>query len=217
MTMMVKNFPILCRPEGEARVTGFVDSVGRQLMTSMTHDLYAFAEIAREHGIASDVLFAYQGTEFLHDTIGGEKAEMIPLSQTEAKTPLNIGLFVKNGKLLFNCEFRRDMFSEDYVRRFVACMEQAALEFTRKSLLREICLTDERTLAEMDALNETERPYPVSDIVSLFQATADRFPDRPAVVFRDEELSYRQVDEISDRIAGALRDRGIGRGVSSRS
>ena len=49
--------------------------------------------------------------------------------------------------------------------------------------MKEICLTDERVLAERDAFNETEKPYPVTDIVSLFRR-ADQYPDRTAVVFK---------------------------------
>ncbi|MBP3901124.1 MAG: AMP-binding protein, partial [Blautia sp.] len=39
------------------------------------------------------------------------------------------------------------------------------------------------------------------------------FPERPAVIFKEEELTYRQVDEISDRIAAYLRSKGIGKGT----
>ena len=212
ITMMVKTYPVLCRLNPEDSIKAFVKSVSSMLMSGMTHDIYSFAEIAQEYGIASDVLFAYQGNEFLHDTIGGEKAQMIPIPQTEAKSPINIGLFVKDGKLLYNCEFRKDMFSEDYIRRFAACLEKAAVEFTQKTLLKDIVLTDDRTEEEMDAFNNTEAPYPVTDIVSMFRAAADKFPERPAVVFKEEELSYRQLDTLSDRIAGFLREKGIGKG-----
>jgi amino acid adenylation domain-containing protein len=42
--------------------------------------------------------------------------------------------------------------------------------------------------------------------------SALRYPDRPAVKCRDVVLSYRELDELSDRIARALTSAGIGRG-----
>lgn len=66
VTMMVKTFPVFYHLNAGENVRSFVESIGSQLMSSMAHDLYSFAEIAEEYGIASDVLFAYQGTEFLH-------------------------------------------------------------------------------------------------------------------------------------------------------
>lgn len=59
VTMMVKTFPVFCHLNASENVRSFVESIGSQLMSSMAHDLYSFAEIAEEYGIASDVLFAY--------------------------------------------------------------------------------------------------------------------------------------------------------------
>ena len=212
VTMMVKTFPVFSPINMEESVRSFAEAMGRQLMTSMSSDIYSFAEIASAHGISSDVMFVYQGKDFLFDSIGGEKAEMVQVTAQEAKAPLHVEIFEKDGQYVFSCEFHNSRFSEDYVRRLAACIAEAALEFTRKPNLKDVCLTSEETLAEMDVFNETAKPYPVTDIVSLFRAAADKYPDRTAVVFKDEDLTYRQTDEVSDRIAGYLKSRGIGRG-----
>lgn len=212
VTMMVKTFPVFCHVDGQETIRTFAESISRQLMTSMSHDLYSFAEIAGEHGIASDVLFAYQGTEFIHNRIGGEETEMVLLLQGEAKTPLNIALYEKEGRLLFDCEFRADLFSDEYVRRFVACFEKVAQEFIEKPVLGDVSLITEDTQREMDAFNQTATSYPVTDMVSLFRKAADRFPERTALVFKEKEFTYGQVDRISDRIAAFLSGNGVGRG-----
>lgn len=47
----------------------------------------------------------------------------------------------------------------------------------------------------------------------LFAASARRFAARPALEFAGEILSYEEMERRSDRLAGALRARGIGRGA----
>jgi len=47
---------------------------------------------------------------------------------------------------------------------------------------------------------------------SLLKSSASRFPDQTALIFRDTRLSYRQLDEISDTLAGALVANGFQKG-----
>ena len=47
----------------------------------------------------------------------------------------------------------------------------------------------------------------------IFAATAARTPDATALIFADRHLSYRELDQRANRVANALRARGIGRGA----
>ncbi|MET9407848.1 long-chain fatty acid--CoA ligase [Streptomyces sp. NPDC002935] len=63
-------------------------------------------------------------------------------------------------------------------------------------------------------LNEAQRA-PVSPADTLVHALADtvaQSPDRTALAYFDGRLSYREVDELSDSVAGHLADRGLRRG-----
>ncbi|MFF2042523.1 amino acid adenylation domain-containing protein [Kitasatospora sp. NPDC058170] len=55
------------------------------------------------------------------------------------------------------------------------------------------------------------RPGFADTVHGLFRARAAHDPEAPAVVAEDGELSYRELDRRSDRLAGLLRARGIGR------
>jgi natural product biosynthesis luciferase-like monooxygenase protein len=59
--------------------------------------------------------------------------------------------------------------------------------------------------------NDTETAYSADMCVhQLFEAQVDRTPDRTAVVFADDSLTYRQLDERANRLAGALQELGVG-------
>lgn len=57
--------------------------------------------------------------------------------------------------------------------------------------------------------NETKRPYPEACIHELFEAQAKRNPDAIAIVFKDEMLTYRELNERADQLAVYLRNIGI--------
>lgn len=62
--------------------------------------------------------------------------------------------------------------------------------------------------------NDTAVAYPRTDCVhGMIAAQAARTPDRVAVVFESQQLTYRALDQQSNQLAAYLRGRGVGRGT----
>ena len=45
-----------------------------------------------------------------------------------------------------------------------------------------------------------------------FRETARKYPNKVAIVFQDRQLTFRELDELSNRIANVLRDSGLHHG-----
>jgi acyl-CoA synthetase (AMP-forming)/AMP-acid ligase II len=59
------------------------------------------------------------------------------------------------------------------------------------------------------------RTFPLSfNLANLFEAVVDRIPDREAVIVGDRRLTYSMLDERANRLANALRARGVRDGES---
>ncbi len=58
--------------------------------------------------------------------------------------------------------------------------------------------------------NHTDAPYPADKCVhQLFEAQAERTPEAPAVIFREEQLTYRELNQRANRLAHFLRSQGV--------
>src|SRR5262249_33710354 len=107
--------------------------------------------------------------------------------------------------------------------------ERASVEALGQRLLRlleAVVAAPERPLGALDILERSERatilrdwnatahPLPfaasATTLPALFAAQAARTPDAVAVVFGDEQLSYRELDLRANRLAHHLRSLGVG-------
>ena len=110
------------------------------------------------------------------------------------------------------CEAFAEKFAAETIKRMAQVYTRIVAGLCEGGKLKDIRLVSDGDIAEMETFNATEADYPVTDIVSMFRAQAAKTPDRTAVIFKDETLTYAQVDDISERIAGKIRSLGIGKG-----
>ncbi|MCI6098201.1 MAG: amino acid adenylation domain-containing protein, partial [Selenomonadaceae bacterium] len=84
-------------------------------------------------------------------------------------------------------------------------------EFLQKNCLKDISLLNEELANKLAAFNRTETAYDKSSVVEQFRQQVALYPNHQAVVYLDRSYTYAQVDELTDRIAGYLQAKGIGR------
>lgn len=209
VTMLVKTLPVYTRFEGDTEVKRLIASVGEQLVSSMTNDVYSFGEISRSFDIPMDIMFVYQGESFTFDSIGGEPAESIPLSLSDTKAPLSFYLFEKDGAAEFRFEYRSDMYSGRFIRAFAEYFEMTCAELTNKRLVREVSILSPAVKARISGFNATEGPVPPVTVNRIFEAEAAKHPDRTAVIAMGERLTYGELNSHANRIAHALMDAGV--------
>ena len=212
VSMFVKTYPVLCRTEGRT-VQDYMKEVGQQLLDSLTYDVYSFEEISRELGVRADLLFAYQGSiSDGADTFCGLPCQQISLELNEAKAGLEFLVYPKGGRVTYYCHYRKALYTEGFVRDFLHVYQLILKELLKKDTLAELEWTNGETAALLRSFNATAQDDEAADIVTLFRRQAEKTPEHTAVIFRDQQITYREVDEVSERIAAYLKEKGVGRG-----
>ncbi|WP_281944529.1 AMP-binding protein, partial [Paenibacillus tyrfis] len=70
--------------------------------------------------------------------------------------------------------------------------------------------TAEEKAQLVEAFNDTWAAYPREKTIhGLFEERAERAPEQVAVVFEDEKLTYRELNEKANRLARTLRTEGV--------
>ena len=54
--------------------------------------------------------------------------------------------------------------------------------------------------------------YPQKPLFHFLEEAAKKYPDKACTIFKGAKVSYKEMDEISDALAGALADIGVKKG-----
>lgn len=213
VSMYVKTLPVRCIFGKDMRVSECIQSIGKQILDSMSNDIYSFADISDTFGIRSDVMFVYQGEDFDPETLCGVSYNLQSLASDTSKAALLLQVFPKESGYTINAEFNKEMYGEDMVFCMLECVAQTMKEFAVKDALCDINLVSPRQKELLDSFNRTDAAFEIDKtVIDMFRQTAAQIPDSTAVVYRENTYSYSDTDRISDSIAVYLSENGIGRG-----
>ncbi len=204
VTMLVKTLPVLVHTEGSRVVSEMIREAQEQLIGSMSNDIYSFAEISAAYGIHSDILFAYQGSEFLFETFCGEKTEFIKVTPDTAKAPITITVFLKNGKYEITAEYNCEMYNEAFINSFIDVFDLLLDGFAEKEKAEEISVLSDDAAKMLASINDTDCEFENVPASRLFERQVKENPDKTAVICEGEKLTFRELNEKANRICNQL-------------
>ncbi|WP_310422568.1 amino acid adenylation domain-containing protein [Chamaesiphon sp. VAR_48_metabat_135_sub] len=113
-------------------------------------------------------------------------------------------------------EYSTDLFAVETIERMVMHF-QTLLESIIANPAQRIDELPLLTAAERQQLlvawNQTQADYPNLCIHQLFEAQVERTPNNIAVIFEDQQLTYRELNSQANQLAHYLRSLGVGSGV----
>jgi amino acid adenylation domain-containing protein/non-ribosomal peptide synthase protein (TIGR01720 family) len=147
-------------------------------------------------------------------TLDGLEVERLRAETPTAKIDLSLAMSAGPRGLGGVIEYATDLFDAATIDRLVAQLGVllagiAARPDARVAELPILAEGERRRLVE--TWNETAADHPAgATIHALFEAHAARTPDALALVFQDQRLTYRELDERANRLANRLRALGVG-------
>ncbi|MFK4269798.1 amino acid adenylation domain-containing protein [Streptomyces milbemycinicus] len=231
------GIPVSGRPHGESRElvgrfanslvlriglsgdTGFdelLTQVHATLLTAHEHQDLPFEELVEATGKAVSRDPAHHP---LCQVMVGPlaAAEAPPIDQRADAYDLRFDLAEQgpDGRLHGRIAYRPDLFdrhtAESLAQRLVRLLEQVAADPEQPVGRLDVLVADERALV-VDRWNDTAHEVPSKTLPELFRAQVARTPDATALVFRDERLTYADLDARVERLARVLAGKGAGPG-----
>ncbi|MDJ0347494.1 amino acid adenylation domain-containing protein, partial [Streptomyces sp. PH10-H1] len=219
--LFLSTLPVRVRLDPSASLLALLRTVQEEQLGLMPHQHLGLAEIQRAAGHSElfDTLTVFEN--FPVDPAALELPgglSVAGVSSTDATHyPLTL-LGIPGPRLELRLSYREDLFTHRQAQALVARLARLVAEFTADPTRRvgQVDLVDE---AERRQLLGWARPDGNGDgdvlsgtLPALFAAQAARTPDRTAVVCGELSLTYRELDDRAERLAGHLTGQGVAPG-----
>ncbi|BAY05184.1 amino acid adenylation domain-containing protein [Anabaena cylindrica PCC 7122] len=139
-----------------------------------------------------------------------------PPKQT-AKFDLTLSMAEKNGQLIGEWEYNTDLFDSSTIERMIEHFQvllSGILATPEQNIWQLPLLTERERHQLLVEWNQTELDYPQDKCIhQLFEEQVKRTPDAVAVMFENEQLTYRELNQRANQLAHYLKSLGVGANV----
>ena len=220
----VNMIPLRCQVEPAARFVDHLKSARHAFLEAQAHQQLTFGSLVRKLNVAWDpgrtplvaVTFNIDriGAPFDFGDLTLERVESPAKRFVNFEVAVNV---VDHGRdLVIECEYNTDLYTDATIGRWLGHFQTlleaiAADPGERVDALPLLTDADRRRL--LVEWNDSKADHPAATLMhGLFEAQAARAPQRAALSFGGQTLSYGELDARATRMAQALRSRGVGRG-----
>lgn len=224
------------RPVGDKTFIDFLVEVRQTVLGGLAHQDYPFSLLVekiqpdRAGGLWPfyQVMFVWQGgASAVPDAVAlalgtpgaaidwpGVKAESLALTEGIAQFDLTLMMAEAGGGLSATFQYRAELFARETILRMLGhfqCLLQGVLAQPEQRLSELPLLTMPERERQLFAWNRTRSAYPQDLCIhQWFEIQAAKTPESTAAVFRQQSISYAELNAKANQLANYLRARGVG-------
>jgi amino acid adenylation domain-containing protein len=222
--MFVNTLALRNRPVGSKSVVEFLSEVKENALLAYENQDYPFEELVERLAVKRDLsrnalfdtMFVLQNIQTAELRIKNLKFEPMEIQYNIAKVDLTFTGEEAAGKLRFTIEYCTGLFKKATIQRLAGHY---------RNILRSLTVNPSMRLSEVEILGAAERAQVLRDfndtktvcpkervIQELFEEQVSQAPEKVAIVFGKQQLTYRELNRNANRLAIALRGKGVGAG-----
>ncbi len=205
----------------EQTIKNIAESIRQQSLNAFENQDYPFEELVERVAVDRDLsrnpLFCVMFNLLNHTEYSGNLSNFVNDKSLHtpsiSKFDLTLSATDYGDQLLLNFDYCTELFRPETIERFARYFKQ---------ILNQLCVSYDDLISEVDIIpeierhqllyefNNTRKEYPKEKTIhQLFEEQVERMSDRIALVFDNNEMTYRELNERANRLAKELRDEGV--------
>ncbi|MDW3191885.1 MAG: amino acid adenylation domain-containing protein [Cytophagales bacterium] len=219
--MFVNTLPLRNYPKGEMSFVQFLDDVKQRVLACFEHESYPYEQLVEDLAIPRetsrnplfDVMFSFQNFEEVKFALPGLKLNQFSHQSYTSKFDLSWTAREVDDELEIGVAYATDLFKEATIERFIDYFKRivdAVIEDPDQQLFEIDILSKAEKHHLLHTFNNTTVDYPKDKtIVDLFEAQVEKTPDHIAVVYQQQRLTYRELNQKANQFASYLIKQGV--------
>ncbi|TKH36336.1 non-ribosomal peptide synthetase [Paenibacillus polymyxa] len=220
--MFVNTLVLRNQPQSSLTFQSFLQEVKQNLLLALEHQEYPFDKLVDKLELVRDVsrnpifdtMFSLQnvGTDIVE--AGGIRFKPEEFNAGISKVDFSLHVTEEKERLSFTLEYGTKLFKPETVRRLAEHFVRILEKVTQDAGMRLADITiisDEEKQLQLTVFNRTVVPFPFNETVhGQFEKQVEQTPSHTALVFGDQRLTYRELNERANSLARVLQANGVG-------
>ncbi|MEE1057307.1 MAG: condensation domain-containing protein, partial [Acutalibacteraceae bacterium] len=215
--LLINTIPVRVVLEPHMTVRDLIHSLHTQLIKSSNYDFCSLAEVLQHTNMKSSAIQTLFGFENYYEGEVSDTSQaniqFKTISEREqTEYALTFTAYEENG-LVLNIAYDTKIYTAENVLQILNTFKQVILTFVAYpddivSSLSFITSTESQMI--LKKFNSTEVKYPrEKTVIELFEEQVEKNPEKIAVVFENQSLTYAEINAKANQLAYKLRDLGV--------
>lgn len=219
--MLVKTLPYREKLDWDNKINDFIEETQKKTLNTIFHDSVTYEDIIKEIDYTRynnrtplfDIMFICQSMYQNNFYINDQRIEINEIPLKNSKFDMSFEVVPDESNIKLNVEYRTSLFKSDTIKRFVKNYINV-LEYIINNPNKKLCdidmISDQEKSKVLNEFNNTKTTYPSSKCIhEIFEETAKGYSDKIAVVFKDEKISYLELNQKANKLARLLINKGV--------
>jgi len=217
-TLVLRNFP-----QGEKTFKDFLKEVRQNALHAYENQDYQFEDLVDKLNLRRDMtrnplfdtMFVFQSIKTNDTQMCSLKFIPYKLDNDVAKFDITLDAQEYDEKISFSFGYCTKLFKKETIERVSRCFVNILKEIAEnpeKKISKIEILSEEEKKQLLFDFNDTKNKYPDKTIHKLFEEQVEKSPYEVAVIYDDTEITYKELNEKSNKVARELIKRGVGPG-----
>lgn len=220
--MFVNTLALRNQPEGEKRFIQFLKEVKVQTLKAYDNQDYPFELLVEKLNLHRDIsrnplfntLFSVQDFGDVNQiNMDGVSVRPLQVEFPISKFDITLMAMERDNEIVCTLEYSTALFERETIKclanHFIEIVKEITIN-TNKTIDEISMLTnDEKELLDMWNETNLDLDVPSKTIHILFEEQVEKTPDRIAVVYKQEQLTYRELNKKANCLARMLLQRGV--------
>ncbi len=222
--MFVNTIALRNYPNKDLTFSNFLNQVRENTLEVYDNQTYQFEDIVEKLDVVRDLsrnplfdtMFIFQNLrdqEKKPRSIKGLEISRFGTDVTTSKFDLTLEAWENADQLSFSLTYATKLFKSESIERFAEHFKQVAREIIQNPDLKLASvqlLSDNEKKLVLEDFNNTYLEYDHSlNVLGLFKKQVKNNPEKIALHFEDQQITYQNLDEKSNGLANVLLDEGV--------
>ncbi|MEC0968682.1 non-ribosomal peptide synthetase, partial [Bacillus altitudinis] len=225
--MFVQTLALRSEVDPNASMTQLIEQVKEKTMRAFEHQQYPFERLLEKLNVQRDfsrhplfdTVFTLTPDHSTTQHIGEMKVEVEETNFHIAKFDLTLQATESSHGLSFVLDYSTALFkrstAEQMLKQYVYLLEQM-VEVPEQAIQSYRLLSEHEAAAQLKMWNPLPTPYPAEEtIVTQFESQVQQHGHQPALQYKDEVLSYQELNRRVNQLAHYLHEHGFEKGMKA--